>query len=129
MSIPRWKERLQNFEKAIKTLEEASKRKNPDQLEQDGTIQRFEFTFELAWKTLKDRLIYEKIDVTLPREVIKKGFQNNFIKDFDGWMEMLDYRNVTSHEYDEVKSTFVYKRIIERFLPLLQDFLKTIRHE
>jgi nucleotidyltransferase substrate binding protein (TIGR01987 family) len=125
MPVPRWKERLQNFEKALKTLEEAAGRKNPDQLEQDGTIQRFEFTFELAWKTLKDRLIYEKIDVTLPREVIKKGFQNKFIRDFDGWMEMLDYRNVTSHEYDEVKSGIVFQRIVKRFLPLLRDFLKS----
>ena len=56
----RWKQRLQNYKKAFGQLRDALKIKTPDILQKQGIIQCFEYTFELAWKTLQDFLIQEK---------------------------------------------------------------------
>jgi hypothetical protein len=74
----RWKQRFENFERAFRLLQEAFE-KAPAQmsdLEKEGVVQRFEYTFELAWKTLKDYLVYSGVvfDQITPRNVIKQAF-------------------------------------------------------
>ena len=69
----RWKQRFQNFEKAFLQFDEAvSTIDELSVLEKEGLIQRFEYTFELAWKTLKDYLESQEVEAKFPREVIKK---------------------------------------------------------
>jgi len=78
----RWKQRFDNFSKAFKQLSDAitlSNVRDLSQLEQQGLIQAFEYTFELAWNTLKDYLIFEKVEVKFPREVIKTSFKYELI--------------------------------------------------
>ena len=70
----RWKQRFQNFEKALMHLKEAVEKKNLSDLEKAGTIQIYEFTFELAWKTVKDYLEEKEVVVKFPRDAIKEGF-------------------------------------------------------
>ena len=77
-NISRWRQRLGDFENALSRLNEALTMKSFDELEKDGVIQRFEFTFELAWKTLKDYLEDQGfIDVSSPKKVLRKAFQEN----------------------------------------------------
>lgn len=98
----RWKQRFQNFEKAFLQLESATiKLQSLSDLEKEGLIQRFEYTFELAWKTLKDYLESQNVEAKFPREVIKKGFQYEIIEDGEIWMNMLEKRNLMAHTYDE----------------------------
>lgn len=98
----RWKQRFQNFEKAFLQLESATiKLQSLSDLEKEGLIQRFEYTFELAWKTLKDYLESQNVEAKFPREVIKKGFQYEIIEDGEIWMDMLEKRNLMAHTYDE----------------------------
>ena len=98
----RWKQRFQNFEKAFGQLKNAvTQVESLSDLEKEGMIQRFEYTFELAWKTLKDYLEEKNVDAKFPREVIKQSFKYEIINDGDIWLEMLEQRNLMVHTYEE----------------------------
>jgi nucleotidyltransferase substrate binding protein (TIGR01987 family) len=92
-------------------------------LEKEGTVQRFEFALELAWKTLKDFLEFEGqvIDPVTPRHVIKEAFAARMLPDGQVWIDMLDWRNLLSHTYD--RSTFdkTVVAIRDRYLPAIED--------
>ena len=96
----RWRQRYGNFTRALDRLADAVDRESYSDLERAGLVQTFEFTFELAWKTLKDLMNYEGYDADSPREVIKVGFANGYIIDADIWLEALESRNVLTHTYD-----------------------------
>ncbi len=76
----RWQQRFQNFEKAFLFLEAALQKAEPSLLEQAGIVQTFEFTFELAWKTLKDYLEENEVPVRFPRDTIKEAFRYELLK-------------------------------------------------
>lgn len=98
----RWKQRFQNFEKAFLQLQSAvDKLQSLSDLEKEGLVQRFEYTFELAWKTLKDYLESQDVEAKFPREAIKKGFQYEILENGEVWMEMLEKINLMAHTYDE----------------------------
>jgi len=71
------------------------------ELEQDGAIQRFEFTFELTWKTLKRILSFKGITANSPRDVFRESAKQNFIEDPTVWFEFIKKRNLSSHTYDQ----------------------------
>ena len=120
MSIEnRWKQRFQNFEKAYKKLQSAVQLEEFSELERAGLIQTFEFTFELAWKTLKDVLEYEGYEVKSPRETIKKAFEVEYITDGEGWLDILNKRNLMSHTYDEGTSIEVAELITDNYYELI----------
>ncbi|HEV7925429.1 MAG TPA: nucleotidyltransferase substrate binding protein [Verrucomicrobiae bacterium] len=100
----RWKQRFQNFGRGFVLLREALERKpeSLSMLEKEGVIQRFEYTFELAWKTIKDYLEEGGLVISpvTPRQVIKEAFAAKVISDGDVWIRMLDNRNLLSHTYD-----------------------------
>jgi nucleotidyltransferase substrate binding protein (TIGR01987 family) len=126
----RWKQRFQNFEKAIGHLEGALKIENPDLLQKAGIIQFFEMSYELAWNTLKDYLEDQGFsDVKSPRSAIKKAFEVELIENGRDWMELLLDRNLTAHTYDEEKATEVEKLIHERYFPLLRQLYQTLKQK
>jgi len=100
----RWKQRFANFDRAFVLLREIKERGvvSLSQLEKEGAIQRFEFAFELAWKTLKDYLDHTGITVqpVTPREVIKTAFQAKMIEDGQVWIDIMLHRNLLSHTYN-----------------------------
>ena len=124
----RWKQRFQNFEKAFLQFDEAvSTIDELSVLEKEGLIQRFEYTFELAWKTLKDYLESQEVEAKFPREVIKKGFQYEIISDGEMWMEMLEKRNLMAHTYDEEIFEKAVSQVVNLFYPevkKLYEFFK-----
>ncbi|MBF0164021.1 MAG: nucleotidyltransferase substrate binding protein [Magnetococcales bacterium] len=100
----RWKQRFDNFQKALVLLREVRERgvATLSEMEKEGAAQRFEFTFELAWKTLKDYMEYQgmnRVD-SAPRQVIKTATGVGILKDSDIWLEMLLQRNQLAHRYD-----------------------------
>src|SRR5271156_3893945 len=109
----RWKQRFQNFDRAYKLLAEAL-RDGPHKLsllEKEGVVQRFEFTFELAWKTVKDFLENGGLVISpvVPRQVIKEAFAAKLLPDGQVWIDMLDHRNRLSHTYSEA----VFEKAVE----------------
>ena len=121
VNADRWKQRFQNFDKAFKLLEEGVARKDYDALQEAGIIQTFEFTFELAWKTLKDYLELMGFNATSPRETIKLAFQAQYISDGHGWLDALDKRNLMSHIYQEEIAQEAISNIKSKYFILLQE--------
>ena len=99
---PRWQYRFDNYKRAFTLLREAMEQENLTQLEQEGVIQRFEYTMELAWKTMKDYLEHEGIvfEQVTPRAVIRRAFEAGIIKQGETWQQALDARNKMSHTYN-----------------------------
>jgi nucleotidyltransferase substrate binding protein (TIGR01987 family) len=119
----RWKQRFFNFNRAFALLREAFDRGPAvlSMLEREGAIQRFEYTFELAWKVLKDYLEEEGAIVVplTPRQVIKDAFAAGILADGQTWIEMLDQRNLLSHNYNEQVFIKAVDAIAQRYLPAL----------
>ena len=106
------RETLQQFEKALYRLEEALQRSaDDDGLVIDATIQRFEFTFELCWKSLKKMLGEEGFEVTTPRDALQKAYVAGWLDHEQTWLNMLRDRNLTSHTYREEQARLIYSRI------------------
>ena len=98
----RFHQRFANFKKAFLQLKAAMDRfEELDDLSREGLIQRFEYTFELAWKTLKDYNESQGFITGTPRETLKQAFQANILDNGEIWMEMLDKRNLMAHTYEE----------------------------
>ena len=116
----RWRQRYDNFGKALMQLREAVQQNSYSKLEMQGVIQCFEYTIELAWKTLQD-LIHAKgfPEVSGPRPVIRKAFVEGYITDDEGWLNMWDDRLTTSHTYDEAAANEIVGHIKESYFAIL----------
>jgi len=123
----RWKQRLTNYKRALKQLNSAvdlAQQRELSTLEEQGLIQSFEFTHELAWKVMKDFFHYQgNTDLYGSRDATREAFANDLITDGDGWMEMLKSRNLSSHTYNEETAEEITKKIIEHYRELFQQFL------
>lgn len=118
---------------SIKQLEKAFlKLKNGaasarDDLDKDGVIQRFEFTSELFWKTLKIFLAYKGIETRTPRDSLKEAFRINLIEDEKLFLNMLEDRNKTSHIYDESTADDIFVRIKNEYVQLIEKTIQKIK--
>ena len=123
----RWRQRFQSFGLAFARLADAAdlaaRRKLTD-LEQQGLIQAFEFTHELAWKTLKDFL--EAHGNTTPlygsKDATREGFAQGLIADGNVWMDMIAARNATSHTYNQKTADQISAAVLSDFLPCFAQF-------
>ena len=125
----RWRQRFENLFKAYSLLSEAAQATDLSRLEQEGLIKRFEYTFELAWKTTKDYLEAKGVSVTYPRDVLKQAFQSGLVRDGEAWLEMLESRNTMAHTYDEARFTEAVERVRERFFPAIRDLVDRLHAE
>ncbi|MGG2466604.1 nucleotidyltransferase substrate binding protein [Paraclostridium bifermentans] len=121
-------ERKQDFFKALKRLEEALEKDLNDDIIIDGIIQRFEFTFEQAWKVMKLYLEDQGIldEALAPRSTIRCAFKHKLITDGDVWIEMMLDRNRTSHMYDETTARNIVKLVEVKYIAefnKLKEFL------
>ena len=124
----RWKQRFNNFNKAMQTLErgvQLAEQRELSELEQQGLIQGFEFTHELAWNVLKDYLEYQGFtEVIGSRDASRIAFQNGLIEDGETWMEMIQARNLSSHTYNLQTAQSLAESISARFSPAFRKMLK-----
>ncbi len=120
----RWKQRFHNFDRAFVLLREALEQKPEalSMLEKEGVIRRFEYTFELAWKTLEDYLEEGGLVISpvTPRQVIKDAFAAKVISDGQVWIDMLDNRNLLSHNYDLSVFERAVNAIAKHYLPAME---------
>jgi nucleotidyltransferase substrate binding protein (TIGR01987 family) len=97
-----------------------------DELQRDGVIKRFEFTFELLWKTLKIYLENQGIIVRSPRESFKEAFKLNLIEDEKVFLDMLKDRNETTHIYDKETADNIFNRIKSDYIPAIENVVKQL---
>ena len=129
----RWKQRFQNFEAAYRLLAEALADGDSElsDLEKEGVVQRFEYTYELAWKTLKDYLEASGLVIApvTPKQVIKEAFAAKLIADGVVWMRMLDHRNLLSHTYDRSVFDAAISAIEADYLPVIGELYTRLKEE
>jgi nucleotidyltransferase substrate binding protein (TIGR01987 family) len=122
----RWQQRLQSFGKAFAQLAKAAAlaaERDLTELEQQGLIQAFEFTHELAWKTLKDFLESKGVtDIYGSKDATRQAFANGLIEDGDTWMAMIESRNQTSHTYNEDLADEITTAILTQYVPEFEKF-------
>ena len=127
----RWKQRFENFEKAFKQLSKAkdlATKRNLSELEQQGLIQSFEYTHELAWKVIKDYFFHQgNASINGSRDATRAAFQIGLIEDGEGWMEMIKSRNQSSHTYDEELASAIAHKILDNYFDLLSKFCQKMK--
>ena len=131
----RWKQRFQNFDRAFGLLRQALER-GPAVLspwEKEGVIQRFEYCFELAWKTVKDFLEAGGLTISpvVPRQVLKDAFAAKLLVDGQVWIDRLDHRHLLSHTSDSAVFEKAVDAIAARYLPAraeLHDYFLNRAH-
>lgn len=121
----RWKQRFQNFKNAYRQLDSAIELPQLSELESAGLVQTFEYTFELAWKTLKDFLESEGVVAATPRQVLQEAFKANFIIDGHTWIDALEKRNLLAHSYSKELSKKAVELIKSSYFPIIKDFKAT----
>lgn len=99
MSARKLTDSLKNLGNAVANLERAISIPRDRELVFEGTIHRFEVTIELMWKTLKRALEYEGLQPKTPRETLKEAFRIGWLDNETIWLDMLEHRNTTSHQY------------------------------
>ncbi len=119
----RWKQRLQNLQKAEKRLARACAQESYNELELAGLVQTFEFSFELTWKTLKDLLEFEGFDVASPRNVMRTALEARHItsQQCETLLTALIKRNLLIHTYDEENVIEAQALIVNEFAPAISS--------
>ena len=120
--------KLTNFHNAMSRLKEGvQKWDEADDLARDGLIQRFEFTFELAWKTLKTCFEEEGlIGLNSPKTVLREAYAAGLLKSEELWLAMLQDRNSTAHIYSEQVAVQICRRIQERYLDAFAELIEQL---
>lgn len=126
----RWKQRFENYRKALLQLEKAveiSKERDLTDLEEMGMIQAFEFTYELAWNTIKD--FFESqgdVDIKGSKDAFRLAFKRNLITDGEVWMSMVKSRQDTVHGYNEDVADDISEKIINLYFPKFSMLLQAL---
>jgi nucleotidyltransferase substrate binding protein (TIGR01987 family) len=122
----RWRQRFQNFRKAFVQLSagcDLAQQRTLSNLEQQGLIQAFEFTHELAWNTLKDFLEHHgAIGIYGSKDATREAFAKGLIEDGELWMAMIQSRNQTTHTYDEATANEIATAITSSYGPAFKKF-------
>ena len=115
----RWEQRFANYQKALSRMQKFIDKAKLSELEEQGLIKAFEYTYELAWNTLKDFLEYRgQTDIYGSRDAIRKAFELGLIDDGESWMDMLKSRNKTSHTYNEETAKEICQAVVEVYYSL-----------
>lgn len=131
----RWEQRFSNYAKALRKLDEAVEYISGlgqttngnilDEILKEGLIQRFEYTFELAWNVMKDYAEYQgNPDIGGSRDAIREAFDLQLITDGKLWMDMINSRVRTSHTYNEATADEIYRKVLDIYHPAFVEFLK-----
>jgi len=131
----RFEDALHNYRRALERFIEALDRRAD--LEREGfgdifldlAVKRFEFTYEMAWKTIKRYLDYEGIEAGFPRACFKEAYSQQLITDQQVWLDMIEQRNLSSHIYNQDEIAGILGRLAEfraAFEYLLQQLEKRV---
>jgi nucleotidyltransferase substrate binding protein (TIGR01987 family) len=126
MTNIRWKQRFNNYQSALSSLEEGillAKSRPLSDLEKQGIIQGFKVAHELFWKTVKDFLEFTgNIKIFGSKDATKEAFSQGLISNGDNWMKMIESRNLTSHTYNKAIANDIVSNTIEIYYELFKQF-------
>lgn len=126
----RWVQRYSNYLKAFGQLETFVRHSSLNEMEEQGLIKAFEYTYELGWKTLQDYLKYKGYqNIAGPKPTIEQGFADGLIEDGKGWVRMLKSRDLTSHTYDNKTAQEIITGIRSEYYELLKNLKLKLEKE
>lgn len=121
----RWQQRLDNFKRAFAQLGKFIDKGNLNELEEQGLIQAFEYTFELAWNVMKDYFTFQGLEgIHGRRDAIRLAFSRGLVEDGEGWMAMLKSRIQSSHTYEEETAKEIATGIFDTYYYLFDMLLQ-----
>lgn len=129
----RWRQRFANYRRALLNLEAAvalSRERPLSDLERQGLIQAFEFTHELAWKTLKDFLQAKgAISLYGSKDTTREAFSQGLVADGELWMAMIRHRNLSTHTYDEQTVQEIVAAVASHYLQALKQLAERLEEQ
>jgi len=126
----RWHQRFNSFNKAFNQLERFVAVEELNEMEEQGLIKAFEYTYELSWKTLQDMLKEKGYnDILGPRPVIEQSFHDGYITKGKEWLRMNASRNLTSHTYDKETAEEIVKAIRDEYFDLFRELQARLEKE
>jgi len=126
----RWQQRFSNYKNAFERLDSYANTQNLNELERQGLIKAFEYTYELAWKTLQDLLKHKGYEsIVGPKPVIEKCFELGYITKGKDWVRMHKSRNLTSHIYNEDIALEIISDIKASFVGLFSELKNKLDEE
>lgn len=129
----RWIQRFQNYQRALKQLTKFIEKGELNELEEQGMIQSFEYTYELAWNTMKDLFEAQgETGILGSRDAFRLAFRRGLVEQGEAWMDMIKKRGLTSHTYDEQIAREISTCIREVYFPefvRLAERLETLSRE
>ena len=123
----RWLQRLDNYGRALATLQRAlqtAQERALSELEEQGLIQAFEFTHELSWLLLKDYLVDQGVSgISGSRDAVREAVVRELLPAGreDTWMAMIRSRNLTSHTYNPELAHEIAALIVDCYTPALLE--------
>lgn len=113
----RWRQRFANVRRALERLEGFFDPPPRNEREQQGLIRAFETSFELGWNSLRDLMRARGVsDLIGSRDTLRQAFRLGLIEDGEGWMQMVQDRNLTSHTYNQARAEQIAANIQKRYL-------------
>jgi len=125
----RWVQRFSNYKKAFSQLKKFIDKGKLNELEQQGLIQAFEYTYELAWNTIKD--FYEnqgEINIQGSRDAFRLAFNRGLIENGDIWLDMVKSKTKTSHTYNEETANEIANAITNSYFNLFLTLKDTLEY-
>lgn len=130
----RWIQRFSKYKKALSQLEKFVEKEKLNELEEQGLIKTFEYTFELAWNTLKDYYEYQGQDIIIQgsRDAFRLAFEMELIENGQAWMDMIKSRQLTVHSYNEETADEIAEQVKDvyyyEFIKLKNTLEKNIKN-
>jgi len=129
----RWIQRFSNLKKALSNLDEAvklSEERELTKLEKQGLIQSFEYTYELAWNTIRDFYRSKgEVDIQGSRDAFRLAFERGLIEDGQVFMNMIKSRQLSSHTYNEETADDIYQDIVNHYFCAFQELVERLQQE
>ncbi len=124
----RWRQRFGNYKKAVGQLQKFVDNNGLNELEEQGLIQAFEYTYELAWNVMKDYYTYVQAveNIQGSRDAFRIAFNRGLIKDGKAWMDMIGSRIKSSHTYDDATAKEIVAKILDTYFACFVEFKKTM---
>jgi nucleotidyltransferase substrate binding protein (TIGR01987 family) len=127
----RWRQRFSNYEKALgqlRAIVELCRRRGLSDVERQGLIKAFEFTYELSWNVMKDFFEYQgNPRINGSRDAFREAFKRELILDGEGWMDMIVSRNKSAHTYHEETAREIEEKVITHYFDLFDAFAVRMR--
>jgi len=127
----RWIQRLANFSKILRQLKKFVSKEHLNEMEEQGLIKSFEYTYELAWNVIKD--FYEEqgeTGIQGSKDAVRLAYKRGLLLNAEDWMEMIESRKLTVHTYDEKTAAAISSIIKKKYLSIflsLHDTLEKFR--